>query len=165
MRGYNNVQVIGNLVRDPEGIQRGHNEGARFTVAANRQWKDRDGNKQEDVDFIPVVVWGNLAGPCLQYLNKGSGVFVTGRLKIGSYEKDGEKKLSVQVIAGHIQFLGGGNGGYLPQGEKRFAKSSGDALDAVMSKAKRGSFRDEPQFDGFFDDISHPEEDDEDIPF
>ena len=110
MRGYNNVQVIGNLVRDPEGIQRGHNEGARFTVAANRQWKDRDGNKQEDVDFIPVVVWGNLAGPCLQYLNKGSSVFVTGRLKIGSYEKDGEKKLSVQVIAGHLQFLGGGNG-------------------------------------------------------
>jgi single-strand DNA-binding protein len=81
---------------------------ARFAVAVNNTWKDRNGELQESVDFIPVVVWGPSAENCERYLKKGSPVLVEGRIQVRSYEaKDGTgKRYSTDVIASGVTFLG-----------------------------------------------------------
>lgn len=110
-RGFNKVIIMGNLTRDPDlrytSADKAH---ARFSVAVNRVWKDRDGNVQEQADFIPVVVWGPLAENCERYLSKGRPVLVEGQIRTRSYEKDGQKRYVTEVRGDNVVFLGGGDG-------------------------------------------------------
>jgi single-strand DNA-binding protein len=115
----NKAIIYGNLTRDPElkslpsGIQ-----VASFSVATNRVWKDKNGAKQESVDFHNVVVFGRQADLVSQYLKKGSGVFVEGRMQTRSWDgQDGQKKYRTEVVADRIQFgPRGGGGGGAPRG-------------------------------------------------
>lgn len=110
----NKVMLYGNLTRDPElrslpsGMQ-----VASFSVATNRVYKDRDGNKQEQSDFHNVVVFGRQAETVSQYLKKGSPAFIEGRLQTRSWDKDGQKQYRTEVVADRVQFgpRGGGGGG------------------------------------------------------
>jgi len=106
----NNVQLIGNLARDPEYrlTNGGEKQTAicRFTVAVEDGYGD---NKR--VSFLPVVVFGKQAESCNQYLKKGNKVGVTGRLQTGSYEKDGVKHYTTDIIAGRVEFLSPKNSG------------------------------------------------------
>jgi single-strand DNA-binding protein len=127
--GLNKVILIGNLTRDPElkytpsGTAR-----TRFAVAINRQYKDSAGQMQEEVTFVPIVVWGAQAENCANYLTKGRSVAVEGRLRIDSFEnQEGEKKQVVEVVAQSVQFLGGAprstsEPGSAPAGEDAQAK-------------------------------------------
>ena len=111
MRGFNKVVLVGNLARDPEMRHTASSQAvARFAVAVNRSWKGANGELQEQVDFIPVVVWGKQAEHCERYLSKGRAVLVEGRLSVRSYEKDGQKRTATEVVAQSVQFLGGGKG-------------------------------------------------------
>jgi single-strand DNA-binding protein len=110
----NKALIYGNLTRDPEmralpsGIQ-----VASFSVATNRVWKDKNGAKQESADYHNVVVFGRQADIVGQYLKKGSGVFVEGRMQTRSWDgKDGEKKYRTEIVADRIQFgpRSGGSG-------------------------------------------------------
>ena len=76
-RGFNKVVLMGNLARDPE-IRYTVDKRAwvRFTVAVGYSWKNKNGEIQNEVDFIPVVVWGPRAETCARYLSKGSAVMV-----------------------------------------------------------------------------------------
>jgi single-strand DNA-binding protein len=109
MRGYNKVILIGNVSRDPE-LRYTLNKRAyvRFSVAVGYSWKDQNGEIKENVDFIPVVVWGPLAEFCGKYLKKGTGVLVEGRIQTGSYEaKDGSgKRYTTDILASGVQFVG-----------------------------------------------------------
>lgn len=113
-RGFSKVILVGNLARDPE--VRYSNDGnavAKFAVAVNNSWKDKNGQVHEDVDFINTVVFGKTAEACEKFLHKGSPALVEGRLKVSSYEaKDGSgKRYSTDVVASLVLFLGGkGNG-------------------------------------------------------
>jgi len=101
----NKVIIIGNLTRDPE--LRAIPSGSQVTalgVATNRVWKDRDGNKQEAVEFHNVSVFGRQAETCSQYLKKGQSVLVEGRLQTRSWEADGVKKYRTEIIAERVQF-------------------------------------------------------------
>ncbi len=70
---------------------------------------NRFGGKQEETDFIDIVVWNKQAENCAQYLSKGRLAAVDGRLQIRSYEaKDGTKRRVAEVVAFSVQFLGGG---------------------------------------------------------
>ena len=123
-RGFNKVILMGNLTRDPEMRYTADRRAcARFAVAVNNAWKDKDGNKQESVEYINVAVFGPMAESCEKYLAKGRPVLVEGRLHTSSYEaKDGSgKRYSTDVIASGVTFLGGGkadagdrSGGYAP---------------------------------------------------
>ena len=62
----------------------------------------------EDVTFADVEVWGSSAENCSKYLKKGSPVFIEGRLKFSTWEKDGEKRSKLSVVAENVQFLGSG---------------------------------------------------------
>jgi single-strand DNA-binding protein len=113
----NKAILYGNFTRDPElkslpsGMQ-----VASFSIATNRVWKDKNGAKQESADFHNIVVFGRQAETAAQYLKKGSGVFVEGRMQTRSWDaQDGQKKYRTEVVADRIQFgprsgAGGGQG-------------------------------------------------------
>ncbi|MEK7120977.1 MAG: single-stranded DNA-binding protein [Patescibacteria group bacterium] len=150
----NKAFVIGNLTRDPElrslpsGMQ-----VASFSLATNRVWKDRDGNKQEGVDYHNIVVFGRQAETVSQYLKKGSSALVEGRMQTRSWDSPEGKKYRMEIVADRIQFgpkFGGASGNY-----------SKDDSSQAPSKEEKGS---EPGKDG---GIDYPENDInlEDIPF
>ncbi|OGW78749.1 MAG: hypothetical protein A2Z83_00085 [Omnitrophica bacterium GWA2_52_8] len=110
----NRVFLMGNLTRDPElrYIPSGQ-AVTSFTIACNRTYNSPAGDKKEEVSFIRVVVWARKAEVCNEFLKKGSGVFVEGRLQSRSWEaQDGTKRSTLEVIAQNVQFLprGGGRG-------------------------------------------------------
>lgn len=103
----NNVCIVGNLTRDVElqYLESGTAK-ATFTVAVNRVWRDKEGNKREEVDFIPVVVWAAQAENCNSYLHKGDKCSVEGRLNVHQYEDDsGNKRTFTSVVAHRVGFL------------------------------------------------------------
>lgn len=97
-RDVNKVMLIGNLTRDPE--MRYTPQGtavANFTVATNRNWV-YEGEEREAVDFHNVVAWNKLAEICGQLLQKGSKVYVEGRLQTRDWVgNDGQKKYKTEV--------------------------------------------------------------------
>ena len=99
----NKVILIGNLTRDPEThITQSGATYCAFTLAVNRR-KHADGT--QETDFIPVTVWGKLADAVAQYCHKGARVGILGRLKSGSYEKEGRRVYTLDVIAWQVEFL------------------------------------------------------------
>ena len=158
-RGFNKVILMGNLARDPEIRYSVDKKAmARFAVAVNNTWKDKNGEVQESVDFIPVVVWGPQAENCERYLKKGSPVLVEGRIQVRSYEaKDGSgKRYATDVVAAGVTFLG----------SKRQEESSGSFGDDGFGDSVRKDKRFGASDEDFPMDISEMQnEEDADIPF
>lgn len=108
----NKALVIGNLTRDPElrslpsGVQ-----VATLSLATNRVWKDKEGQKQESTEYHNIVVFGRQAETTAQYLKKGSSALVEGRLQTRSWESDGVKKYRTEIVADRVQFGSRGDGG------------------------------------------------------
>ena len=118
MANLNKVFLIGNLTRDPE--LRYIPSGAAVTdisIAVNRSFTKKDGEKGEETLFVKVVIWGKQAESSAKYLSKGRPVFIEGRLRTNSWEdKDGQKRNAMEVVAERVQFLGApqGNSGTAP---------------------------------------------------
>lgn len=101
-KGLNNIQVIGNLGRDPEEFAR----GSRFTVAANDTYMDREGNRIEKTQWFNVKAFDKLGGVCQEYLHKGDRVFIQGRMESRDYEgQDGQMKTIWEVVARDMVML------------------------------------------------------------
>ena len=101
----NEVQLVGRLARDPEvRYSQGANPTAvgRYTLAVKRNFKNKDGDY--DADFIPCVVFGVSAEFAQKYFRKGMLVGITGRIQTGSYEKDGRKVYTTEVIIRDQEF-------------------------------------------------------------
>jgi single-strand DNA-binding protein len=101
----NKAIIIGNLTRDPE--QKSLPSGVTvtsFSLATNRVYNDKDGNKQENTDYHNIVVFGRQAETSAQYLKKGQSAMVEGRMQTRSWEQDGVKKYRTEVIADRVQF-------------------------------------------------------------
>ncbi|MBI2047959.1 MAG: single-stranded DNA-binding protein [Parcubacteria group bacterium] len=147
----NKAFIYGNLTRDPElkSLPSG-TPVTNFAIATNRVWKDKEGKTQESVDFHNVVVFGRQAETVSQYLRKGSGALVEGRIQTRSWDgPDGVKKYRTEIVADRIQFgprVGGGGG-----------SGGGGAASKKESPEKKEEL----------DTIQYPEEDinPEDIPF
>jgi single-strand DNA-binding protein len=78
---------------------------ANFGVATNRVWVNASGQKQQEVEFHNIVVWGKMAETCNQYLAKGRLVFVEGRIKTRSWTDSNEqKRTKTEIIAENINF-------------------------------------------------------------
>ncbi len=100
----NNVVLIGRLTRDPDVRYTNSQLAiARFSVAINRV-PGRDG-QDRGADFPNVVVFGKQAENCERYLTKGKLVAIQGRIQTGSYEKDGRKVYTTEVVADRVEFL------------------------------------------------------------
>jgi single-strand DNA-binding protein len=104
----NRVILAGNLTRDPElRYTPGGQAVTKFGIAINRVYLTQNGERKEEVDYIPVVVWGKQAESCSQFLSKGRPVLVDGRLRYRSWETtDGQKRSAIEVVAFRVQFLG-----------------------------------------------------------
>lgn len=101
----NKAMIYGNLTRDAElkALPSGQNI-CNFSIATNRTYNDKDGNRQEEAEFHNVVVFGKTAENCAKYLSKGDSAFVEGRLQTRNYEKDGVRHYRTEVVAESVQF-------------------------------------------------------------
>ncbi len=146
----NKAFLYGNLTRDPElkSLPSG-TKVVNFSIATNRTWKDKNGAKQESVTYHNVVAFSKQAELIAQYLRKGSGIFVEGRIDNRSWDdKDGVKKYRSEVVIENFQFGPSGGGGQ---------RSSGASAGDKEPKAKM------PEMDT----IEYPTEEinPDDIPF
>lgn len=106
-RGVNKVILIGHLGADPEVRYTANGTAvAKFRVATNESYVDKSGNRQELTEWHLVTAWGKLAETCGQYLSKGKQVYIEGKLRTTSYEKDGVKRYTTEVVARDLQMLG-----------------------------------------------------------
>lgn len=105
----NKAILVGNLGRDPEIRYSGQGTAVvNFSIATTESWFDKNTNqKQEHTEWHRIVVFGKMAEHCEKYLSKGRQVYVEGKLKTSSYDKDGQTHYSTSVIASTVDFLGG----------------------------------------------------------
>jgi single-strand DNA-binding protein len=103
----NKTFLFGNLTRDPEmrSLPNG-NKVTSFSLATNRVYKDANGARQEQTEYHNVVVFGRQAETSAQYLKKGQGVLIEGRIQTRSWDDKvtGEKKYRTEIIADAVQF-------------------------------------------------------------
>lgn len=150
----NKVLLYGNLTRDPElkALPSGQ-QVASFGLATNRSFKNREGQQQEQTEYHNIVAFGRTAEVMGQYLKKGRGIYIEGRLQTRSWDKDGQKQYRTEIIVDSFQFgpQGGGEGG---------ARSGGYSAPAAAPAAAAA-----PVDMGA--DIQYPDEEinPEDIPF
>lgn len=110
----NKIVLVGRLTRDPE--LRSTTAGfstASFTVAVNRNFKNKDGNY--DADFLPCVAFRNTATFVSRYFKKGNLICVEGRVQTRSYDaQDGSKRYVTEIVVENAEFVGGKNEGSAP---------------------------------------------------
>lgn len=101
----NRVCILGRLGADPDGntTSGGGITVCRMRVATSRMRKQQDGTRQEETEWHNVVLFGRQAETAKQYLTKGSEVYIEGRLQTRSYEKDGVKRYSTEIVAERMQ--------------------------------------------------------------
>ena len=110
-RGVNKVILLGNLGNDPEiKYTQGGMAIGTLSVATTFSRKDKDGNFQEKTEWHRVKLFGKTAEVAGEYLKKGRQVYIEGRIEYGSYEKDGVKHYTTDIIGEDMQMLGGGDG-------------------------------------------------------
>ena len=131
----NKVILYGNLTRDPElkalpsGMQ-----VCEMGMATNRVWKDKNGAKQDSTDYHNVVIYGKSAELIKQYLKKGNGVYIEGRIQTRSWDaQDGTKKYRTEIIADNFQF--GPKGGSMG-GAPAASSASAPAAAATQEKSE-----------------------------
>jgi len=108
----NKAILVGRLGADPEVRFTGAGRAVcNFRIATDSVWKDRDGNRQKRTEWHKIVVFGPQGETCGKYLSKGREVYVEGELQTRSYEKEGQKHYSTEIVAQTVRFLGGGERG------------------------------------------------------
>lgn len=154
----NKVQLYGNLTRDPEmrALPSGQ-QVANFSIATNRVYKDKDGQKKEQTEFHNVVAFGRQADLIGQYMKKGRPLYVEGRLQTRSWDKDGQKQYRTEIVAENFQFGPGRGDGGEGGGFGGGSRSSSSSRDDGRQEAAQDSGS----------QINYPDEDinPEDIPF
>lgn len=154
----NKAFVYGNLTRDPEvrSLPSG-TPVTSFAVATTRTWKNKDGQKQEDTQYHNCVAFGPLAKTIAQYLKKGRGVFVEGRIQTRSWDaQDGAKKYRTEIVVENFQFGPGGPAGSVAPGNVAEGSNAPSAAEAPQGAPAEQ-----------LETIQYPEEDinPDDIPF
>ncbi len=133
--GLNRVMLLGNLGADPElRVTPGGQAVLKLRLATNESYLDRNNVRQERTEWHRVTVWGRRAEALGKILQKGDLLFLEGRLQTSSYEKNGEKRYSTEVVANNIVLPGGSRG----RGEgpaMRDSGARGGPREAVESAA------------------------------
>jgi single-strand DNA-binding protein len=104
----NKAILIGRLGKDPEiRSTAGGQTVARFSIATDERYTDRNGEKQERTEWHNIVAWGKLAEICEQYLRKGKLVYVDGSIRTDSWDdkESGQKKYRTEIIAQNMKML------------------------------------------------------------
>jgi len=153
MASYNRVILLGNMTRDPE--LRYTPTGLAVTdigLAVNDRRKGTNGEWVDEVTFVDITLWGRTAEVVSEYCSKGKPLLVEGRLKLDSWETDGQKKSKLKVIGEKVQLLGTRDGG-VPSGE------GGGGYRQTSAPQQRPQQPSAPSYDSY----DQPPEDD--VPF
>ena len=142
----NKAMVYGNLTRDPElkALPSGSNVTS-FSIATNRVYKDKDGNKQESVDYHNIVVFGKQAETVAQYLVKGSQALVEGRMQTRSWDdaESGKKMYKAEVVADSVQFGSRPSGGSTEASQQ----TTGESIDQSQPETAKKDVIEYPEDD------------------
>ena len=132
----NKVQLIGRLGADPE--TRALNDGAKVTnlrVATSETWKDREGQRQEKTEWHRITVWGEGAAKYLAFAEKGTMVFLEGKLSTRKWtDNEGQDRYATEIV---VQPKGGGLVKILADGVERQAAAEGPQPEP-QTKGRRG---------------------------
>jgi single-strand DNA-binding protein len=147
MLSINKVLITGRLTRDPE--TKYLPSGMAVTtlgVAVNRRFQDKSGEWRDDTCFIDVEAWGKTAERCAETLKKGQPVFVEGRLKQDSWERDGVKQSKIRISADTVKGFDAGSrgqgadmGGGDEEGESGGYSGGGGARSSAPAGNRGGS--------------------------
>lgn len=124
----NKAFIMGRLTADPQlRSTKSGSPVAVFSLATNRVWNDKNNQKQEEVEYHNIVVWGRQAEIVSKFLVKGQIALVEGRISTRSYEdKQGQKRYATEIVAERVQFGPKAMGGSAP-------RSSQPASDTAAS--------------------------------
>ena len=154
-RGVNKVILVGNVGNDPEfRVMPNGNGVANVSLATSETWKDKNtGDQQEKTEWHRVIFFNRLAEIVEQYVKKGTKLYIEGRLQTRSWEQDGVKRYTTEVVASEMQMLdsrgGGGN-----MGDNSFGQGQGSPAPAAQSSSTAAAPQAAPaNFDNFDDDI------------
>lgn len=133
-KSINKAILVGNVGQDPEvrATQSG-TKVAKFSLATNNKWKDRDGNAQERVEWHRITCWGKLAEIVEQYVHKGDRLYVEGRIEYTTVDNaDGTKKYFTDIQCQEIMFCGNAqpNGGQQQPAAQQQARQAPPAQQA-----------------------------------
>jgi single-strand DNA-binding protein len=148
MANLNRVLLIGNLTRDPE--VRYTPKGTAVTdisIAINRVIGGEEGERREEVTYVDVTLWGRQAEVAQQYLTKGRGVFIEGRLQLDTWDdkQTGQKRSKLKVVGENMQMLSGRGANAPAEGEHAEQPAAGGAAGANPPPSRRSSPAPRPQ--------------------
>ena len=135
-RGVNKAIIVGNVGSDPDiRTMPNGNQVVNLSIATSDEWKDKNtGEKKEKTEWHRCVFFNKIADIAAQYVNKGSKLYVEGRLQTRSYEQDEVKKYSTEIVVNDMQML-----------DSKNTNSN--------NEVKEASNNDIAKFDSFDDDI------------
>lgn len=111
MASLNKVLLMGNMTRDPQlSYLPSQTAVVEFGLAMTRKFKKQDGSPGEETCFVDCQMFGKRAEVINQYFKKGNPIFIEGRLKLDTWEKDGQKKSRLRVFVENFEFIGSRGG-------------------------------------------------------
>jgi|SRR6185312_377185 len=140
----NKIMLIGNLGKDPEfNVTPDGTPVAKFSLAVNRNAKNRSGEWVKETEWFNIVAWRQVAERCEKFLHRGSKVYIEGRLSQRKYtDKEGIQRTAIEVIVNDMQMLdpkesSGGSGNYAersssPSGYATAPTSASDDFDPFL---------------------------------
>ncbi|MEM8666795.1 MAG: single-stranded DNA-binding protein [Planctomycetota bacterium] len=157
MASFNRVILVGNLTRDIDlKYTPGGTAVTDIGMAVNDRRKSASGEWVDETTFVDVTLWGRTAEVASEYLGKGSPILVEGRLKLDTWETDGQKRSKLRVVCERMQMLGGTGGG---------GPSGGGGRRSTEAESHTGHVSDAPGQREAQPTGSGPGYDDPDIPF
>ena len=139
MSGVNKVILVGRLGKDPEirNLDSGVSV-ANFTVATSETYRDKTtGEKKEITEWHNVVLWRGLAEVAQKYLHKGDMVYIEGKLRTRSWEKEGITRYTTEIIADNMTMLS--TKGSSSSGDSGYASSGKNSESVPMPADTSGS--------------------------
>jgi len=139
MSGVNKVILVGRVGKDPE--VRNLDSGAtvaNFSMATSESYKDKTtGEKKETTEWHNIVLWRSLADIAAKYVHKGDLLYIEGKLQTRSWEKDGVKRYTTEIVASNMTMLGSKSGNSTSAPRQGSAASEPDEFDALPSTASQ----------------------------
>jgi single-strand DNA-binding protein len=148
MSGVNKVILVGRLGKDPEvrNLDNGVSV-ANFTMATSETYKDRTtGEKKETTEWHNIVLWRGLAEVSQKYLHKGDLVYIEGKLRTRSWEKEGVTRYTTEIIADNMTMLGSKSGGNSGSGSSDYGSRNSDRAPSESFSAPADSGTDDLPF-------------------
>ena len=151
-RGVNKVILVGNVGNDPEvRYMPNGNAVANVSIATSDTWKDKTtGDQQEKTEWHRVVFFNRLAEIVEQYVKKGSKLYIEGRLQTRSWEQDGVKRYSTEIVSNEMQMLDSRGGAGQDFGNQPASAPSQQSQPQAAAQQPQGA---PANFDNFDDDI------------